>query len=48
MISSITTIATPHNGTHAADLLGNEEIIRQVAYDYAGQKVINYLMLMLV
>lgn len=38
MISSITTIATPHNGTHAADLLGNEEIIRQVAYDYARSK----------
>lgn len=38
MISSITTIATPHNGTHAADLLVNEEIIRQVAYDYARSK----------
>lgn len=34
MVSSITTVVTPHNGTHAADLLGNEDFIRQVAYDY--------------
>lgn len=32
MVSSITTVATPHNGTTAADL-GNEAIIRQVLYD---------------
>ena len=30
MISSITTLGTPHNGTHASDLLGNEALIRQV------------------
>ena len=35
MVSSITTLATPHNGTHASDKLGNEAIIRQVLYDYA-------------
>ncbi|MCU5747010.1 YSIRK-type signal peptide-containing protein [Staphylococcus sp. SQ8-PEA] len=35
MVSSITTIATPHNGTHASDLLGNEALVRQIAYDYA-------------
>ncbi|MFW3527833.1 YSIRK-targeted triacylglycerol lipase [Staphylococcus caprae] len=34
MISSITTLAAPHNGTHAADV-GNEPFIRQLAYDYA-------------
>lgn len=38
MISSITTIATPHNGTHAADLFGNEALVRQIAYDYARAK----------
>ena len=41
MVSSITTLATPHNGTHASDLLGNEAIVRQVVYDFAklkGQK----------
>ncbi|WP_210122842.1 YSIRK-type signal peptide-containing protein [Staphylococcus sp. GDY8P176P] len=38
MISSITTLATPHNGTHAADQLGNETLIRQVAFDYAKLK----------
>ncbi|WP_412518817.1 YSIRK-targeted triacylglycerol lipase [Staphylococcus simulans] len=32
MIASITTVATPHNGTPAADL-ANEEVIRQVLYD---------------
>ncbi|CAL29299.1 YSIRK-targeted triacylglycerol lipase [Staphylococcus carnosus] len=32
MISSITTVASPHNGTHAADV-GNEAFIRQVLYD---------------
>ena len=35
MITSVTTIVTPHNGTHAADQLGNEQLIRQVAYDYS-------------
>ena len=33
--NSVTTIVTPHNGTHAADQLGNEQLIRQVAYDYS-------------
>lgn len=35
MVTSVTTIVTPHNGTHAADQLGNEQLIRQVAYDYS-------------
>ncbi|KAB2478251.1 YSIRK-targeted triacylglycerol lipase [Staphylococcus sp. CH99b_3] len=35
MITSVTTIVTPHNGTHAADQLGNEQLIRQIAYDYS-------------
>lgn len=35
MITSITTLATPHNGTHAADELGNEPIVRQFVYDFA-------------
>lgn len=34
MISSITTLGTPHNGTHAADELGNEAIVRQAIYDF--------------
>lgn len=33
MVSSITTLGTPHNGTHASDLLGNEAVVRQVVYD---------------
>ncbi|MCI2840293.1 YSIRK-targeted triacylglycerol lipase [Staphylococcus hominis] len=33
MVSSITTLGTPHNGTHAADELGNEALIRQVVFD---------------
>ncbi|MDO0993760.1 YSIRK-targeted triacylglycerol lipase [Staphylococcus borealis] len=33
MISSITTLGTPHNGTHASDLLGNEALIRQIVFD---------------
>ncbi|MBO1199033.1 YSIRK-type signal peptide-containing protein [Staphylococcus simiae] len=33
MVSSITTLGTPHNGTHASDLAGNEAIVRQVVYD---------------
>lgn len=33
MVSSITTIGTPHNGTHASDELGNEALVRQVVYD---------------
>ncbi|MDU2311064.1 MAG: lipase, partial [Staphylococcus epidermidis] len=33
MVSSITTLGTPHNGTHASDLLGNEAIVRQLVYD---------------
>ena len=35
MITSITTVASPHNGTYAADLLGNEALIRQFVYDYS-------------
>ncbi|MFQ3879033.1 YSIRK-type signal peptide-containing protein [Staphylococcus xylosus] len=38
MVNSITTIGTPHNGTHAADALGNEAIVRQLAFDYAKFK----------
>ena len=33
MVASITTLGTPHNGTHASDLAGNEAIVRQVVYD---------------
>lgn len=33
MVSSITTLGTPHNGTHAADELGNEALVRQVVFD---------------
>ena len=33
MVSSITTLGTPHNGTHASNLLGNEAVVRQVVYD---------------
>ena len=33
MVSSITTLGTPHNGTHASDKLGNEAIVRQIAFD---------------
>ena len=33
MVSSITTLGTPHNGTHASDELGNEALVRQVVYD---------------
>ncbi|MBE5674612.1 YSIRK domain-containing triacylglycerol lipase Lip1 [Staphylococcus sp. SS35] len=33
MISSITTLGTPHNGTHASDLAGNEALVRQVVFD---------------
>ena len=32
MISSI-TLGTPHNGTHASDLAGNEALVRQVVFD---------------
>ncbi|MDE9799772.1 YSIRK-targeted triacylglycerol lipase [Staphylococcus delphini] len=35
MVSSITTLGTPHNGTHASDQLGNEPIVRQVVFDVA-------------
>ncbi|MGV3244809.1 YSIRK-targeted triacylglycerol lipase [Staphylococcus sp. 11261D007BR] len=35
MVTSITTLGTPHNGTHAADELGNEPIVRQFVYDFA-------------
>ncbi|MGW7907435.1 YSIRK-targeted triacylglycerol lipase [Staphylococcus pseudoxylosus] len=38
MVNSITTIGTPHNGTHAADALGNEAFVRQLAFDYAKFK----------
>ncbi|WP_435303526.1 YSIRK-targeted triacylglycerol lipase [Staphylococcus agnetis] len=37
MVSSITTIGTPHNGTHASDLAGNEPIVRQLVFDMAKQ-----------
>ncbi|WP_415426294.1 YSIRK-targeted triacylglycerol lipase [Staphylococcus borealis] len=40
MISSITTLGTPHNGTHASDLLGNEALIRQIVFD-AGKVLSN-------
>ncbi|KTW24539.1 YSIRK-targeted triacylglycerol lipase [Staphylococcus warneri] len=33
MVSSITTLGTPHNGTHASDVLDNEAVVRQVVYD---------------
>lgn len=33
MVSSITTLGTPHNGTHASDKLGNEAIVRQISFD---------------
>lgn len=35
MVASITTLGTPHNGTHAADQIGNEPIVRQFVYDFA-------------
>lgn len=35
MISSITTLGTPHNGSHASDKLGNEAIVRQIVFDAA-------------
>ncbi|RIO84123.1 YSIRK-type signal peptide-containing protein [Staphylococcus gallinarum] len=38
MITSITTLGTPHNGTVASDELGNEAFIRQVVYDYVKFK----------
>ncbi|PHK49023.1 YSIRK-targeted triacylglycerol lipase [Staphylococcus edaphicus] len=38
MINSITTLGTPHNGTIAADKLGNEALVRQLAFDYAKFK----------
>lgn len=38
MINSITTLGTPHNGTIAADKLGNEAFVRQLAFDYAKFK----------
>lgn len=37
MVSSITTLGTPHNGTHASDKLGNEAIVRQIAFDIGKQ-----------
>lgn len=40
MVSSITTLGTPHNGTHASDKLGNEAIVRQIAFDI-GKKLGN-------
>ena len=36
MVASITTLGTPHNGTHAADSLGNEPIVRQFVFDFAA------------
>ncbi|RQM84449.1 lipase [Staphylococcus xylosus] len=38
MVNSITTIGTPHNGIHAADALGNEALVRQLAFDYSKFK----------
>ncbi|NWK83613.1 YSIRK-type signal peptide-containing protein [Staphylococcus sp. GSSP0090] len=38
MVTSITTLGGAHNGTHAADELGNEALIRQLAFDYAKFK----------
>ncbi|MFT2204269.1 YSIRK-targeted triacylglycerol lipase [Staphylococcus chromogenes] len=35
MVKSITTLATPHNGTHASDGLGNSPIIRNLLYSFA-------------
>ena len=40
MVSSITTLGTPHNGTHASDVLGNEAVVRQVVYDIGKALVI--------
>ncbi|MDW4255817.1 YSIRK-type signal peptide-containing protein [Staphylococcus saprophyticus] len=40
MVSSITTLSTPHNGTHASDKLGNEAIVRQIAFNL-GKKLGN-------
>ncbi|MBJ7883665.1 YSIRK-type signal peptide-containing protein [Bacillaceae bacterium HSR45] len=40
MVSSITTLGTPHNGTHASDVLGNEAVVRQVVYDI-GKAFVN-------
>lgn len=42
MVSSITTLASPHNGTHASDELGNEALVRQVVFDVGkafGRKI---------
>ena len=36
MVSSITTLGTPHNGTPAADELGNETLVRQIVYDFVN------------
>ena len=47
MITSITTVASPHNGTYAADLLGNEALIRQFVYDYSKFQEINIQILTL-
>ncbi|MBL7573866.1 YSIRK-type signal peptide-containing protein [Staphylococcus saccharolyticus] len=33
MVSSITTLGTPHNGSHASDLFGNEALVRQMVFD---------------
>lgn len=33
MISTITTLGTPHNGSHASDLIGNEAFMRQVVME---------------
>ena len=39
MVSSITTLASPHNGTHASDELGNEALVRQVVFDEVRHSV---------
>ncbi|WP_458860491.1 lipase-like domain-containing protein, partial [Staphylococcus epidermidis] len=38
IISSITTIPTPHNPTHPPHLLPNQQIITQLPYDYPTSK----------
>ncbi|REA94908.1 lipase-like domain-containing protein, partial [Staphylococcus pseudintermedius] len=35
MISSITTLGTPHHGSHGSDKRGNEAIVRPIVFDAA-------------
>ncbi|PXA54782.1 lipase-like domain-containing protein, partial [Staphylococcus pseudintermedius] len=32
MVSSITILGTPHNGSHAADQVANKELVRHIMY----------------